>query len=43
VEQSKNNQQLRIAVSRIPFTVWVIVFAASGYFFPIVYTWSLLK
>ncbi len=40
MEQSKNTQQLRIAVSRIPFTVWVIVFGASGYFFPIVYTWN---
>lgn len=25
---------------RIPFTAWVILFAASGYYFPQIYTWS---
>lgn len=33
-------QQRRITPSRIPFTAWVIAFAASGYFFPAVYTWN---
>ena len=40
MEHSDNTQPPRFAVSRIPFTVRVIVSAASGYFFPIVYAWS---
>jgi len=31
MEQARNTQQRHIALSRIPFTVWVIVFAANGY------------
>ena len=27
-------------LGRIPFTVWVLAFAASGYFLPDIYTWS---
>jgi len=30
----------RLNLPRIPFTVWVLVFAASGYLIPSVYTWE---